>query len=89
MTVSGAWSRYRKAQPPKPLIKTLQLAYVRPLPIISIEPTRAEFTASAAKQPTVPPPSLARVLQVPGALAGDRAGDRSNPVPATQNVITD
>ena len=53
MTVSGAWSRYRNARPPKPprlgrwqqvlqrrLTKTLQSAFERPSLIISAAPPR-------------------------------------------------
>jgi hypothetical protein len=51
MTVSGAWSRYRRARPPKPprlgrwqqvladaLDQTLRLAYEQPSLIILVDP---------------------------------------------------
>ena len=66
MTVSGAWSRYRKARPPKSprlgrwqqalvdaLDQTLPLAAGRPSPIISAEPPPGLNSLLPDEPPTV------------------------------------
>jgi predicted DNA-binding transcriptional regulator AlpA len=96
MTVSGVWSRYRKAQPPKSqrLGRWQQVvadALDQNLAIgvraavadhLGRAPTRAELTAAR-------PAALgrARVLRVPGSDAGADPGDRTYLVLAKPNVI--
>jgi hypothetical protein len=101
MTVSGAWSRYRRAQPPKPsrLGRWQQvLAYaldqnlavgVRAAVIdhLGLAPTRAELTAARRAAHSLAASGQARVLHVPGADGEADAGDRSYLVLAKPNVI--
>jgi hypothetical protein len=69
MTVSGAWSRYRKARPTKPprlavgsgcfptrWTKTLPLAYEQPSQIILVEPQPGLSSPLPDEPPTVSPP---------------------------------
>ena len=91
MTRSGAWSRYRKARPPKrrgwaagsrfsPTRWTniLPPASGQPSLITSVAPLPERSSTPRDKQPTVSPPSVnARALRVPGADADDNAGDRN------------
>jgi hypothetical protein len=101
MTVSGAWSRYRKARPPSrhvwavgsrfsptPWTRTLPLGSEPPSLTISVEPpTRAELTAARRAAHSLAALGRARVLHVPGADADDNAGDRSYLVLARPRVI--
>jgi Homeodomain-like domain len=90
MTTSGAWSRYRRARPPKSkrlgrwqqvladaLEQNPRLASERPSLIISEEPpTRAELTAARRAAHGLAASGRARVLHVPGADADAGLGDR-------------
>jgi hypothetical protein len=71
MTVSGAWSRYRKARPPKPprlavgsgfwptpSNRTLRLASVQPSPITLGEPLPDPNSLLRGERRTVTPPSV-------------------------------
>jgi hypothetical protein len=101
MTVSGAWSRYRRARPPKParlgrwqqvladaLDQNLAIG-VRAAVIdhLGRRPTRAELTAARRAAHSLAASGHARVLHVPGADADDYAGDRTYLVLAKPNVI--
>jgi hypothetical protein len=101
MTVSGAWSRYRKARPPKPprlgrwqqvLAEALDqhLAVgVRATVIdhLGRAPTRAELNAARRAAHSFAATGRARVLYVSGADPDDASGDRSYLVLAKPNVI--
>jgi hypothetical protein len=101
MTVSGAWSRYRRAQPPKPprlgrWQQVLADALDQNLAIgvrtavadhLGRAPTRAELTAARRAAHGLAARGRARVLHVPGADGADNAGDRSYLVLAKPNVI--
>ena len=101
MTVSGAWSRYRRARPPKPprlgrWQQVLADALDQNLAIgvraavadhLGRAPTRAELTAARRAAHSLAALGRARVLHVPGADADDDAGDRSYLVLAKPNVI--
>ena len=102
MTVSGAWSRYRRARPPKPprlgrwqqvfaeaLDQNLAIG-VRATVIdhLGRAPTRAELNAARRAAHSFASTGRARVLYVPGADADDASGDRSYLVLAKPNVIT-
>jgi hypothetical protein len=99
MTVSGTWSRYRRARPPKSprlgrwrsrmhLPKTLRLAFERRSLIILVEPpTRAELTAARRAAHSLAALGRAHVLHVPGAEADADTGDRNYLVLAKPNVI--
>jgi hypothetical protein len=101
MTVSGAWSRYRKARPPKPSRlgrwqQVLADALDQNLAIgvraavadhLSRAPTRAELTAARRAAHRLAALGRARVLHLPGADADDDAGDRTYLVLAKPNVI--
>jgi hypothetical protein len=101
MTVSGAWSRYRRAQPPKspPLGRWHQVfddALHQNLAIgvraavadhLGRAPTRAELTAARRAAHSFAALGRARVLYVPGSDADGSAGDRSFLVLARPNVI--
>jgi hypothetical protein len=101
MTVSGAWSRYRKARPPKParlgrwqqvfkeaLDQNLAVG-VRAAVIdhLGRTPTRAELNAARRAAHSFASTGRARVLYVPGADPDDASGDRSYLVLAKPNVI--
>lgn len=101
MTRSGAWSRYRKTKPPKaPRLgrwqRVLADALDRNFAIgvraavadhLGRAPTRAELTAARRAAHSLAASKVARVLHVPGADAGDNAGDRTYLVLARPNVI--
>ena len=101
MTVSGAWSRYRKARPPKPprlgrwqqvfaeaLDHNLAVG-VRATVIdhLGRAPTRAELNAARRAAHSFAATGRARVLYAPGADPVDASGDRSYLVLAKPNVI--
>ena len=101
MTVSGVWSRYRRAQSPKsPQLgrwqQVLADALDQNLAIgvraavadhLGRAPPRAELTAARRAAHRLAAAGRARVLHVPGADAGDNAGDRNYLVLAKPNVI--
>jgi DNA-binding NarL/FixJ family response regulator len=101
MTVSGAWSRYRRARPPKspPLGRWQQVfadALEQNLAIgvraavadhLGRTPSRAELTAARRAAHSFAAQGRARVFHVPGAEADDVAGDRTYLVLARPNVI--
>ena len=100
MTVSGAWSRYRRARPPKsPRLgrwqQVLADALDQNLAIgvraavadhLGRAPTRAELTAARRAAHSLSGLGRARVLHVPGEADAD-AGDRTYLVLAKPNVI--
>jgi hypothetical protein len=91
LTVSGAWSRYRRARPPKPPAlgrwqQVLADALDQNLAIgvraavtdhLGRAPTRAELTAARRAAHGLDALGRARVLHVPGADGNDNAGDRA------------
>jgi hypothetical protein len=99
MTVSGAWSRYRRARPPKParlgrwqqvladgLDKNFAIGVRATVADhLGRAPTRAELTAARRAAHSLAVRGRARVLQVPGADADANAGDRTYPVLAKPN----
>ena len=101
MTVSGAWTRYRRARPPKsqglavgsrcsptPWTRTLRLGFVQPLLIISVErPPGLSLLLHATSGPSLAGLGRARVFYVPGAHADANGGDRKYLVLAKPNVI--
>src|SRR4029453_9372953 len=101
MTVSGAWSRYRRARPPKsPRLgwwqQVLADALDQNLAIgvraaiadhLSRAPTRAELTAARRAAHSLAALGRARVLHVPGAEADADVGDRNYLVLAKPHVI--
>jgi hypothetical protein len=101
MTVSGAWSRYRRARPAKPprlgrwqqvlangLDKNLAIGVRAAVADhLGRAPTRAELTAARRAAHSLAAQGRARVLHVPGADADDNAGDRSYLVLTKPNVI--
>ena len=101
MTVSGAWSRYRRARPPRPARlgrwqQVLTDALDQNLAIgvraavadhLGRAPTRAELTAARRAAHGLAALGRARVLHVPGADADANAGDRNYLVVAKPNVI--
>ena len=101
MTVSGAWSRYRRALPPKsPRLgrwqQVLADALDQHLAIgvraavadhLSRTPTRAELTAARRAAHGLAALDRARLFHLPGADAGTNAGDRTYLVLAKPNVI--
>ena len=101
MTVSGAWSRYRRALPPKPpRLGRWQQVLVDALDqnlAIGVQaavadhldrtPTRAELIAARRAAHSLAALCRARVFYVPGADAEDNAGDRNHLVLAKPNVI--
>jgi predicted DNA-binding transcriptional regulator AlpA len=98
MTRSGAWSRYRKARPPKPsrlgrwqqvLADALDqnLAIGVRAAVADHLGRRAELTAARRAAHSLAALSRARVLHVPGADADADAGDRTYLVLAKPNVI--
>jgi hypothetical protein len=101
MTRSGAWSRYRRAQPPKSprlgrwqqvladaLDQNLAIG-VRAAVIdhLGRAPTRAELTAARRAAHSLAASGRARVRHVPGADADASAGDRTYLVLAKPNLI--
>jgi hypothetical protein len=101
MTVSGAWSRYRRARPPEPprlgrWQQVLAEALDQNLAIgvraavadhLGRAPTRAELTAARRAAHGLAAMGRARVLHVPDSAADDAAGDRNYLVLAKPNVI--
>ena len=101
ITRSGAWSRYRRARPPKPsrlgrwqqvLADALDQNHAIGVRTAVADhlgraPTRAELTAARRAAHSLAVLGLARVLHVPGAYADADAGDRSYPALAKPNVI--
>jgi hypothetical protein len=101
MTVSGAWSRYRRSRPPKsPRLGRWQQVLVDALDqnlAIGVRaavadhlgrtPTRAERNAARRAAHSLGALGRARVLHVPGADADANAGDRSYLVLAKPDVI--
>jgi predicted DNA-binding transcriptional regulator AlpA len=101
MTVSGAWSRYRNARPPKPprlgrWQQVLAGALDQNLAIgvraavadhLGRAPTRAELTAARRAAHSLAALGRAGVLHVPGADADAGTGDRDYLVLAKPNVI--
>ena len=100
MTVSGAWSRYRRARPAKPprlgrWQQVLADALERNLAIgvqaavadhLGRAPTRAELTAARRAAHGLAALGRARVLHVPGEADAD-IGDRNYLVLAKPNVV--
>jgi hypothetical protein len=101
MTVSGAWSRYRRARPSKPprlgrWQQVLADALDQNLAIgvratvadhLGRAPTRAELIAAQRAAHSLVALGRARVLHVPGAEADANVGDRNYLVLAKPNVI--
>ena len=101
MTVSGAWSRYRRALPPKfPRLGRWQQVLAEALDQnlafgvraavadhLGRAPTRAELNAARRAAHGLAALGRARVLHVPGADGNDDAGDRNHLVLAKPNVI--
>jgi hypothetical protein len=101
MTVSGAWSRYRRARPPKsPRLgrwqQVLADALDQNLAIgvraavadhLGRAPTRAELTAARRAAHSLAALGRAQVLHVPGADSDADSGDRDYLVLAKPNVI--
>ncbi len=101
MTVSGAWSRYRRARPPKsPRLgrwqQVLADALDQNLAIgvraavadhLGRAPTQAELIAARRAAHSLAALGGARVFYVPGADADANAGDRNHLVLAKPNVI--
>jgi hypothetical protein len=101
MTVSGAWSRYRNARPPKPpRLGRWQQVFAEALdqnPAVGVRatvidhlgraPTRAELNAARRAAHSLASTGRARVLYVPGADPDDASGDRSYLVLAKPNLI--
>jgi hypothetical protein len=101
MTVSGAWSRYRKARPPKPpRLRRWQQVFAEALDQnlavgvratvsdhLGRAPTRAELNAARRAAHSFAATGRARVLYVPGADPDDASGDRSYLALAKPNVI--
>jgi transcriptional regulator with XRE-family HTH domain len=101
MTVSGAWSRYQRALPPKsPRLGRWQQVLADSLnqnlaigvratvaDHLGRAPTRAELTAARRAAHSLAALGRARLLHLPGADANDNAGDRSYLVLAKPNVI--
>jgi hypothetical protein len=101
MTVSGAWSRYRRARPPQPprlgrWQQALADALDQNLAIgvraavadhLGRAPSRAELTAARRAAHSFAALGRARVFHVPGADAEDNACDRNYLVLAKPNVI--
>jgi hypothetical protein len=101
MTRSGAWSRYRKARPPKPprlgrWQQVLADALDQHLAIgvraavadhLGRAPTRAELTAARRAAHSLAASGRARLLHVPGEDGEANGGDRTYLVLAKPNVI--
>src|SRR5215204_5725196 len=90
MTVSGAWSRYRRARPPRPprlgrwqqvladgLDQNLAIGVRATVADhLGRTPTRAELTAARRAAHSLAALGHARVLHVPGADADNKTGNR-------------
>ncbi len=101
MTVSGAWSRYRRARPPKfPRLGRWQQVLAEALDqnlAIGVRaavadhlgraPTRAELIAARRAAHSLAALGRARVFYVPGADEDANAGDRNHLVLAKPDVI--
>ena len=101
MTVSGAWSRYRRARPPKrPRLGRWQQVLTDALDqnlAVGVRaavadhlgrvPTRTELTAARRAAHSLAALGRARVLHVPGADADADSGDRDYLVLTKPNVI--
>jgi hypothetical protein len=101
MTVSGAWSRYRRARPPKSarlgrwqqvladgLDNNLAIGVRAAVADhLGRAPTRAELTAARRAAHSLAALGRARMLHVPGAEADADVGDRTYLVLAKPNVI--
>jgi hypothetical protein len=101
MTVSGVWSRYRRARPPKPPSlgrwqQVLSDSLDQNLAIgvraavadhLGRAPTRSELTAARRAAHSLAALGRAHVLHVPGADVEADAGDRTYLVLAKPNVI--
>ena len=101
MTVSGVWSRYRRARPVKPprlgrwqqvladgLDKNLAIGVRAAVADhLGRAPTRAELTGARRAAHRLAALGRAQVLHAPGADAEVNAGDRSYLVLAKPNVI--
>jgi hypothetical protein len=101
MTVSGAWSRHRRAQPPKPprlgrWQQVLADAFEQNLAIgvraavvdhLGRAPTRAELNAARRADHSLAALGRARVFHVPGTDGDVNAGDRNYLVLVKSNVI--
>jgi hypothetical protein len=101
MTRSGAWSRYRRARPPKPprlgrwqqvladrLDKNLAIGVRAAVADhLGRAPTRAELNAGRRAAHSLTALGIARVHHVPGADGEDNAGDRNYLVLVKPNVI--
>jgi hypothetical protein len=91
MTTSGAWSRYRRAQPPKSerlgrwqhvLADALEQHLAMGVRAAVADhlgraPSRAELNAARRAAHSLAASGYARVFHVPGADADDNAGDRN------------
>ena len=101
MTVSGAWSRYRRARPPRSprlgrwqqlladgLDKNVAIgARAAVADHLGRAPTRAELTAARRAAHSLAATGRADVLHVPESDVDDNAGDRNYLVLARPNVI--
>jgi len=101
MTVSGAWSRYRRARPPKPpplgrwqqvLAHALDQNHAIGVRAAVADhlgraPTRAELNAARRAAHSLAGLSRARVFHVPGADDNENGGDRTYLVLAKPSVI--
>ena len=101
MTVSGAWSRYRRTRPPESsrlgrwqqvladaLDKNLAIGVRAAVADhLGRTPTRAELTAARRAAHSLGSLGRAQVLHVPGCEGGADVGDRSYLVLAKPNVI--
>ena len=101
ITVSGVWSRYQRARPPKsPHLGRWQQVLVDALDQhlaigvraavadhLGRSPTRAELTAARRAAHSLTALGRARTFHVPGADADANAGDRNYLVLAKPNVI--
>jgi hypothetical protein len=101
MTVSGAWSRYRRARPPSsPRLGRWQQVFADALEQhlavgvraavadhLGRAPTRAELTAARRAAHGLAALGRAQVLHAPGPDTNDDAGDRNYLVLAKPNVI--
>ena len=100
MTVSGAWSRYRRARPPKPprfgALAASAHRRIRPTPCnwrpgdgpgSSRSSARAELTAARRAAHSLAASGRARVLHIPGDDTDAKAGDRNYLVLTKPNLI--
>lgn len=101
MTVPGAWTRYRRARPPKPprlgrwqlvLADALEdhLAVgVRSVVVnhLGRSPTRSEVTAARRAAHSLAASGRARTMHVPGSDFDDKVGDRAYLILARPKVV--